>query len=376
MKLNINEWKEFKVSSILTIINGKGITKEEIENNEGNINVVQSGEENNGVLGKIDLDYCKEMGYKYVEKPCLTVARSGSAGFVSFQVEGCVVGDSAKILLLDDSIATINIYLFIKTILTANRFKYAYGRKVTETNYMNDVIKLPAVKNEDGSYFIDINKKYSNDGYVPDWDWMNSYIESLNNTILTTTILPENTLSLDTSTWRQFYLHKLFDTTMGNGIDAQNTTTDEPKYNYVSRNSNGNGVVGFVDEVEGEEPFPAGAMSLALGGSFLGSCFIQTAPFYTAQNVGILKEREKLSTNVKLFIATLIRNECKIKYQAFGRELNAHFRKDFTIKLPVKKNSSGYIIDKEKKYSNDGYMPDWEFIEKYMNSLPYSDKIK
>ncbi len=376
MKLNINEWKEFKVSSILTIMNGKGITKEEIENNEGNINVVQSGEENNGVLGKIDLDYCKKMGYKYTEKPCLTVARSGSAGFVSFQVEGCVVGDSAKILLLDDSIATKNIYLFIKTLLTANRFKYAYGRKVTETNYMNDVVKLPIVKNEDGSYFIDTNKKYSNDGYVPDWDWMNSYIESLNNTILTTTILPENTLSLDTSTWKQFYLHKLFDTKMGNGIDAQNTTTDEPKYNYVSRNSNGNGVVGYVDEIEGEKPFPAGAMSLALGGSFLGSCFIQTAPFYTAQNVGILQERENLSIYVKLFIATLIRNECKIKYQAFGRELNAHFRKDFTIKLPVEKNSSGYVIDKEKKYSNEGYVPDWEFIEKYMKSLPYSDRIK
>lgn len=27
-----------------------------------------------------------------------------------------------------------------------------------------------------------------------------------------------------------------------------------------------------------------GAMSLALGGSFLGSCFIQKKPFYTAQN--------------------------------------------------------------------------------------------
>ncbi|MCY6356610.1 restriction endonuclease subunit S [Clostridium sp. ZS2-4] len=376
MKLNINEWKEFKVSLILTIMNGKGITKQEIENHEGEINVVQSGEDNNGVLGKIDLDYCKEMGYTYTEKPCLTVARSGSAGFVSFQVEGCVVGDSAKILLLDDSIATTNRYLFIKTLLTANRFKYAYGRKVTETNYMNDVIKLPVVKNEDGTYLIDTNKKYSNDGYVPDWDWMNSYIESLNNTPLTTTILPENALSLDTSTWKEFYLHKLFDTKMGNGIDAQNTTTDEPKYNYVSRNSNGNGVVGYVDEIEGEEPFPAGAMSLALGGSFLGSCFMQTAPFYTAQNVGILQERENLSSYVKLFIATLIRNECKIKYQAFGRELNAHFRKDFTIKLPVKKNSTGCVIDKESKYSDDGHMPDWEWIEEYMKSLPYSDRIK
>ena len=58
MNLNISQWKEFKVSSIFSIHNGKGITKEEIEDNEGDFTVVQSGEENNGVLGKINLNYC------------------------------------------------------------------------------------------------------------------------------------------------------------------------------------------------------------------------------------------------------------------------------------------------------------------------------
>ena len=47
-------------------------------------------------------------------------------------------------------------------------------------------------------------------------------------------------------------------------------------------------LVGIVDEINGELPFPAGSMSVALGGSFLGSCFIQKKSFYTAQNVAIL----------------------------------------------------------------------------------------
>ena len=158
-------------------------------------------------------------------------------------------------------------------------------------------------------------------------------------------------------------------------IDAIQTTCDDPKYNYVSRDSNGNGVVGFVDEIEGEEPFPAGAMSLALGGSFLGSCFIQKKPFYTAQNVAVLQEKVPLSGHTKLFIATLIRNECKIKYQAFGRELNAHFRKDFTIKLPVKRNADGIVFDETHEFSDDGYIPDWEWMDSYMRSLPYSDRL-
>ena len=141
------------------------------------------------------------------------------------------------------------------------------------------------------------------------------------------------------------------------------------------RDSNGNGVVGFVDEIDGEIPFPAGAMSLALGGSYLGSCFIQKKPFYTAQNVAVLQEKVPLSDHTKLFIAALIRNECKIKYQAFGRELNAHFRKDFTIKLPVLHNENGIVIDETKEFSEDGYIPDWEWMDNYMKSLPYSDRI-
>ena len=123
MNLDISNWKEFKVSAILTIHNGKGITKEEIEENIGDFIVVQSGEENNGVLGFISKEYCKKMNYTMSEKPCLTVARSGSAGFVSFQTEGCVVGDSAKILLLDKEIASIELYIFIQTVLQMNRFK-------------------------------------------------------------------------------------------------------------------------------------------------------------------------------------------------------------------------------------------------------------
>ena len=37
MILNIDNWKEFKVSSVFTILNGKGITKEEIETNPGDL---------------------------------------------------------------------------------------------------------------------------------------------------------------------------------------------------------------------------------------------------------------------------------------------------------------------------------------------------
>ena len=247
---------------------------------------------------------------------------------------------------------------FIVTLLDLERYRYSFGRKY-KPNLSKSKIKLPVSATGD-----------------PDWTYMEQLIESLKMKPLQTDIKKKcRTAVKGTEVWKTFFLHRIFHAEMGNGIDAIATTNDNPKYNYVSRDSNGNGVVGFVDEIEGETPFPAGAMSLALGGSYLGSCFIQKKPFYTAQNVAVLQEKIPLSDHVKLFIATVIRNECKIKYQAFGRELNAHYKKDFTIKLPVKHDEKGIVIDDKHKFSDEGYIPDWEWIENYMKSLPYSDRI-
>lgn len=164
--LSWDNWVEFDFSDIFFILNGKGITKEEIEDNPGDFNAVQSGEENNGVIGKIDKQYCINMKYTLTDEPCLTVARSGSAGFVSFQRYGCVVGDSAKILLLkNEEKRNAHIYLFLKTILMANKYKYTYGRKVTEENYSREKLLLPA--------------KTLNEKRIPDWGFMENYIKSM-----------------------------------------------------------------------------------------------------------------------------------------------------------------------------------------------------
>lgn len=171
MNLDTQSWKPFRVGDIFNLFNGSGITKEEIELNQGDFPAIQSGEENNGVIGKINKQYCIEMGYTYSDEPCLTVARTGSAGFVAYQPFGCVVGDSAKILILkDESAKDTLVYLFLRTMLMANQYKYTYGRKVTETKYLSEILSLPA----------------TTEG-VPDWEYMKQYIKSLKHKPLSTT---------------------------------------------------------------------------------------------------------------------------------------------------------------------------------------------
>lgn len=349
MSLSLNEKKKalFRVGQIFNIINGKGITAEEIENNPGTFEAVQSGAENNGVIGLIDKSYCKAMNYAVCESMCLTVARTGSSGFVSFHEHGCVVGDSAKILKLkNETVESVGVYLYLQTLLAANRFKYAYGRKVREKPYAKTVVEIPVT--ETGT---------------PDWAWMEAYIRSLHSKQITTKNRQKHYPALDTSDWKFFFLKDICQIYMGNKMDANATTSDDPKYNFVGRAADDNGVamqvdIAYTDSGEEIAPYPAGCITVALGGS-LGSSFLQKGPFYTSQNVSVLLFPENVSDEAKLFICTMIRKESSYKFCPFGRELNAHIRKDFGFKLPA--TSSG--------------TPDWQWMENYIKSLPYGDRI-
>ena len=67
-----------------------------------------------------------------------------------------------------------------------------------------------------------------------------------------------------------------------------------------------------------------------------------------------------MSIYSKLFIAHLVRFESANNYKAFARELNAHLKTDFVIKLPV----------------NDKGEPDYNFMDSYIKSLSFSCKLK
>lgn len=138
-------------------------------------------------------------------------------------------------------------------------------------------------------------------------------------------------MNLNIQNWKIFFLKDLYNIKMGNGFDKCKMSEDFPEVNFVSRVSYNNGVDTIVDRVDNTEPFSKGLLTVALGGSYLGSCFVQEAPFYTGQNVAVMTPIcEEMTHSVNLFISTLVRFECKTKYYAFGRELNTHINRDFS----------------------------------------------
>lgn len=343
MNLDVERWVSFQVKDVLSIQNGKGITTEEIEENAGDFAVVQSGEENNGVLGKIDLNYCKLKGYIYTEKPCLTVARSGSAGFVSFQKDGCVVGDSAKILLLPDEVAKTEIYLFLHSILTANRFKYDYGRKVTENKYMSDYIDLPAITKG--------HKK------KPDFEFMENYIKSLHYKPLTTKNRPKNALPLNIEKWGEFRLGDIFECSgtfslVKSDLDEAYGGGGGGNVPFISRTTFNNGCDGYV---EVEAKFITKGNCISIGGEGIYA-FYQKEDFATGTNICTLRN-EKLNQYVALFICAVLNHE--VYRYSYGRARNLGRVENEIIKLPI--NHKGEL--------------DFDFMENYIKSLPYGDRV-
>lgn len=351
MNLNIEEWKPFRVGAIFRMLNGKGITQEEIADNPGNLNAVQSGEENNGVMGKIDIEYCRQAKYTFTEQPCLTVARSGSAGFVSFQADGCVVGDSAKILLLPVDIASNEIYLFLQSVLTANRIKYTYGRKVTEEKYLNDWIKLPVQHSSDGSLLLDREHRFSDDELIPDWQFMEDYIKSLHHKPLTTKNKSGQAPDLNVQDWKEFSLYDYFDVIPGKYHYPEEY--EEGTTPYYSASNENNGIGSYIDleaDFEGNK---------VVTGKVGCTAFYAPEAFCATSDVNIFCPRFKMSPYVGLFVATVVNYSENYKW-AYGRQCRVGNSKRIKIKLPVDTNGN----------------PDWQFMEDYIKALPYGDRVE
>lgn len=180
----------------------------------------------------------------------------------------------------------------------------------------------------------------------------------------------------NTNDWKDFLLSELFVVTNGNKFDYNKMTESENMdIAFVSRSASNNGVKGWVEAVNGVDPYPVNCITVALGGS-IGSTFVQPKQFYTGQNVAVLldkKEGRILSVEEKLFISMLITKECSYRYVAFGRELNKHINKDFTIRLPSKNDeidwdtleriSKGII--KEKRIITTNVSHDFSDIKKW-----------
>lgn len=120
-------------------------------------------------------------------------------------------------------------------------------------------------------------------------------------------------------------LSDLFYIYSGSKLDFGKQEISENGINFVSRNSNNNGVVGRVVLEDGMKVYKKGDITVPLGGSYLLSAFVQDEDFVTAQNVNVLRSKKHMKDIEKWFYCYVLRMN-RFKFSAFGREVNKYIQ--------------------------------------------------
>jgi hypothetical protein len=118
-------------------------------------------------------------------------------------------------------------------------------------------------------------------------------------------------------------IEDLFSISHGNSLDLNKMQECAPGSDavaFIGRSGDKNGIVAYVRGIPDQEPYEAGLITVALGGSALSS-FVQWQPFYTAQNIDVLRSRTRMSLNVRLFYCLCIEAN-RFRYSTYGREAN------------------------------------------------------
>lgn len=147
-------------------------------------------------------------------------------------------------------------------------------------------------------------------------------------------------------------LSDLFDVSYGNKLDLNKMTPlsrSAGGVSFVGRSGRNNGISATVASVAATKPYESGLITVALGGAILSS-FVQEHPFYTAQNVAVLRPSVPMSFSQKVYMCLCIRANI-FRYGAFGREANRTLR---SLEVPALKDFP-YWVNAEESLADTDY---------------------
>lgn len=374
MNLDTYNWKEFRFGDLISeIYKSKSINKDDLTTascSQNSIRYITRTGVNNGCelladISKIDCEYIQEGN-------AISIGDTTATCF--YQSEKFITGDHMVIVRanwLNNIIA-----FYIITILNKEQYKYSYGRAFLMERIQNTIVKLPVLLNDDSTPFIDESKKYSKNGYVPDWDKMENYIKSLKYKKLTTKNNKNCSFGLNVEDWEEFFISRtdkqcgLF-TIENCKCGSAGNLEDGNDINYIGAKKSDNGVMKKVVCENKLVSKGNGILFICDGEGSVGYSNYMDKDFIGSTTTSIGYD-ENLNLYNGLFIVTILDLE-KFKF-SYGRKYRAHIN-DIYIKLPIMKENGVPKIDESMKYSKKGYIPNWKFMEDYIKSLPFGDKL-
>jgi len=315
--------KVIPLNEIFHIQYGNQFDLYKLETDEtSDINFVSRSRENLGVVGKVSR-------YKDIEPfppGLITVTLGGSYLLSSFvQQNVFYTAQNVKVLTPKQEMV-LNEKIFYCKAIELNRPRYtSHGR---EANITLNTLLVPA---EVPQEFLNID--------ISQFDVLNA--ESV----------IDDSFSLNQEQWQPVKITNLFD------IKGTKTTPllklnnyGEGNFPYVTTQATNNGVAGFY-QFHSED-----GNVLTVDSAVLGYCSYQPQPFSASDHVEKLMPKFKMNKYIALFLVTIMNLE-QYRYN-YGRKCSQERMREIQIKLPIK----------------DG-QPNFEFMENFIKSLPYSKSI-
>lgn len=283
---------------------------------------------NNGVVARVS----PIKGITPNPKHTLSLAGGGSVLSCFYQDEPYYSGRDLFVLSPIDDMSKEEMILY-SYIISANKYKYNYGRQANKT--FQDLI-LPELSELKHFTSVCVNADYQ-------FDKKSMYATPI---------------SLGSVKWDWFVLSEIFEQVYkGKSYNAQDliflpfkTSQSLP---YATRTDENNGIKGFVLNNNFSDIESSNAITI---GDTTSTIYYQDSDFICGEHIVILRSQH-LNKYRALFIVSILNKE-RFRY-CYGRAYTLANIKKTKLLLPVKQ---------------DGTL-NWEFMENYIKSLPYSSNI-
>ena len=288
---------------------------------ESGIPFVSRQEKNNGVVARVE----EIEGIDPNPPHTLSVAASGSVLATFYQKEPYYSAFHVFCLTPKEEMNVMEMLVYSKTI-NSNKYKYSYGRQANKT--LKELL-------------------------IPDRTEIKALCSKFRMLELPSQeSVSDSDLSLSTEYWKDFKYSELFD------IKGTKTTPKsklkgygEGRYPYVTTQTENNGVESFYDF------YTEQGNVLTVDSATLGYCSYQEHSFSASDHVEKLIPKFEMNRYRAMFLVTVLNQE-QYRYN-YGRKCSQGRMENSTIRLPA--NTEGN--------------PDWQLMEDYIKSLPYSSNL-
>ncbi len=184
-----------------------------------------------------------------------------------------------------------------------------------------------------------------------------SFMDILNNNNIDDSSLTNDAVNLQSTQWSEFKISDLFILEKGERLtEADRAIGDTP---LITASSYNNGITSFIDNnvFRGRKGLFINKITVDM----FGNIFYHKYHYFSDDNIHTLIFDNELSINLNeyvcIFLMTILK---KISHKyGFGRQVRLHRLNNEIISLPIDKNNQ----------------PDWQFMEDYIKSLPYSKSL-